>query len=278
MLERRGDGRVYLYRCVRRDGRVVREYVASGAAALILAAEDEREREQARDRRRAGRERVRARIARLVWAEGRVVEACGRLDGAFAEAMAAAGFHKHKRQWRPRRRPGKGAAMAVPAAEQQQIRETVMDPQFQATLAEERARRLFEEAGPDVDRLIKHYGGKLPLEVRERLVRRLGADPNAREAVRREADRVRRELEGPAPTVVERLVAERAVIGWLHLAWCDRLAEAFADELERREVASHVDRIRARANRSYLHTLRSLELVRKAVAVGPVAAGGPGEP
>jgi hypothetical protein len=47
--------------------------------------------------------------------------------------------------------------------------------------------------------LIKKLGGKLAARVKDGLVERLSPDPVAREAVRREAEILRRDLEGPAP-------------------------------------------------------------------------------
>ncbi len=101
-LVRRG-GKTYLYRSVRRSGRVTSEYMASGAAAELIEAQ--------------------ARLDRIVNAGLRALppmdpEERGRLDeldrtldvlvadarGMAHDALAAAGYHQHKRgEWRRRR-------------------------------------------------------------------------------------------------------------------------------------------------------------------------------
>jgi len=63
----------------------------------------------------------------------------------------------------------------------------------------EKARRLFD-AADDVPALIEKLGGKLARRVQERLVERLSSDPLVQESIRREAEILRRELEGDRPT------------------------------------------------------------------------------
>jgi hypothetical protein len=94
------NGRPYLYRSVRRDGRVTSEYVACGAAALLLAQgdrlihdmktialpEDPEERQQRDELERA--------------LDTLAADARARAHAALIEA----GYHQHKRgEWRRRR-------------------------------------------------------------------------------------------------------------------------------------------------------------------------------
>jgi hypothetical protein len=138
------------------------------------------------------------------------------------------------------------------------------DPKaFEAARQAEKARRLFE-AADDVPALIERLGGRLAARVRERLIERMSSDPTIREALRREAEILRRDLEGPNPTVIERLVVERVMVGWLAAAWCDLLFDTFAVDLVDREVAAHVARLRNAADRNYLASLKCLALVRRA--------------
>jgi hypothetical protein len=97
-LVRRG-GKVYLYRSIRRGGRVTSEYVASGPMAELIAEKDRRVRAlgrlsapvDARERRR--------------WEElDRALDALvADARGLAHAALTEAGFHEHKRQWRKRR-------------------------------------------------------------------------------------------------------------------------------------------------------------------------------
>lgn len=95
---RNGRGRYYT-RSKRIGGRVVREYIGTGAIADLAAALDAEE--------RAEREEARAAL-RAEHAEAReVTEVLSDLEAVTRHAvfnvLHAEGFHRHKRQWRRRR-------------------------------------------------------------------------------------------------------------------------------------------------------------------------------
>ncbi len=97
--ETRNDRGHYYTRSRRIDGRVVREYVGCGQKGELAAAADaarRAEREAERAAIRAEQERIRA-AERVLIDLGRTVDlvTCG--------ALLAAGFERHKRQWRHRR-------------------------------------------------------------------------------------------------------------------------------------------------------------------------------
>jgi hypothetical protein len=109
----------YLYSYRRAGGRVVRGYVTSGPAALALAAERERLRTskavlelkllriQRRARRAKARARAEIRDFRASWVafDLEVGAVFGAVEAVFRAAMAASGYHLHKRhEWRRRRR------------------------------------------------------------------------------------------------------------------------------------------------------------------------------
>ena len=96
--ERRGGG-LYYYRSERENGRVRKRYVGRGEVAQLVAHADETRRAVRERRRRDER-------AELERARG-ISEAGAGLDAA-AEALAraemvAAGYHRHKGEWRRRR-------------------------------------------------------------------------------------------------------------------------------------------------------------------------------
>src|SRR4051794_20329742 len=115
----RGD-RPYYYQTRREGDRFTCRYVAGGATALAFAAiadhlrdeeqehrrecreADQRARDLARQRRRVERERWLARSQGQRDQEAEVVAALDRVQGVIDAAMVAAGWHKHKRQWRRR--------------------------------------------------------------------------------------------------------------------------------------------------------------------------------
>ncbi len=94
------DGRPYLYRSVRRGGKVTSEYRGSGLDIVLI------DRLEAIDRQRAedAREDWTAEVERME-AEDRDVEAWFARVGVVADAaLLAAGYHQHHRgEWRRRR-------------------------------------------------------------------------------------------------------------------------------------------------------------------------------
>lgn len=90
------DGRKYYYRSRRIEGRVVKEYVASGQAAENAAKRDKEAREQRRIQRKET-EQLEAELAKVT----QVVEAISeRSEVLLAASLLTAGFHQYKSEWR----------------------------------------------------------------------------------------------------------------------------------------------------------------------------------
>jgi hypothetical protein len=97
--------------------------------------------------------------------------------------------------------------------------------------------------------------------VAEQLIARSFADQPARQlAVLARMKEVQADLEGPDPTPIEKLLAERAALAWLDLHIRDLLVLQAA---ETPDLADHLDRLRHRASGRYLAALKSLASVRK---------------
>ena len=125
-----------------------------------------------------------------------------------------------------------------------------------------RLRELFLRHG---EQLVALAGGDLADRVRQVLIRRAVPSDAAleRAAFVQRLERIREELAGPAPTPIERLLAERAAVCWLDAYLADLLvAGRFGDELAGTEAAN-LDRYRDRAHRRYLAALKTLSQVRK---------------
>src|SRR5262245_56131522 len=94
------NGRPYLYRSVRRDGRVTSEYVASGIDARLTAALEADE----RDGREFDREQARAERREADALERALDEMADRARALARDALTAAGYHQHHRgEWRRKR-------------------------------------------------------------------------------------------------------------------------------------------------------------------------------
>jgi len=126
--------------------------------------------------------------------------------------------------------------------------------------------RHFLDARPQ---LWQHYGD-VAAHAREAWVRVIAGDDLAlREATARKAEDMARELAGPEPTVVERLLAERAVLCWLQLAHADTLAAQSLSQS--RQLAVFWAKRQAGAHRRYLTSLAALVTLRRLL---PCTSGG----
>ena len=84
-----------------------------------------------------------------------------------------------------------------------------------------------------------------------------------REALTRQVAVLEREIAGPSPSVLERLLAERIVVCWLELNYLE-LALTSKGERPLRQ-AEYYDRRKDRAHRRYLSAIRSLATIRRLV-------------
>jgi hypothetical protein len=94
------NGRAYLYRSVRRGGRVTSEYMAGGIDAQLIDALEADEREW----KRFDREEVRNERKQADDLERALDELAERARDLARDALTAAGYHLHHRgEWRKRR-------------------------------------------------------------------------------------------------------------------------------------------------------------------------------
>jgi hypothetical protein len=108
---------------------------------------------------------------------------------------------------------------------------------------------------PEGARLFFDLAGR----VRAALSRKFGGDDwLAKELRERELNRLRAELLGPAPTAIERLLAERVAIGWLEVHTAEYQL-AVTDSRYRGHWQKQVDH----AHRRFLSALRLLTAVRR---------------
>jgi hypothetical protein len=96
------NGRPYLYRSVRRGGRVTSRYSGSGTDALLIAVLEDIE----RDERRCELEEIRAERREVDDLERALDELADRARAFARDALTAAGYYQHDRgEWRKRRVP-----------------------------------------------------------------------------------------------------------------------------------------------------------------------------
>jgi hypothetical protein len=109
--------------------------------------------------------------------------------------------------------------------------------------------------------LWQHYGN-LAGHAREAWIRLISADDLAlKESTSRKVQDLERELAGPEPSVVERLLAERAALCWLQLAHADALAAQSLSQS--RHLGDFWAKRQAGAHRRYLTSLAALVTLRR---------------
>ena len=108
---KRINGREYYYRSEREGGRVTTTYLGAGDMGRLseildaeLRAEREAEREAVRVEREAEREEARVAREEADAEEWAVAEWFDGVQAVADATMVAAGFHKHKGQWRRKRK------------------------------------------------------------------------------------------------------------------------------------------------------------------------------
>jgi hypothetical protein len=109
--------------------------------------------------------------------------------------------------------------------------------------------------------LWQHFGD-LAVHAREAWLRVISADDLAlKESTARKAENLVRELAGPEPSVVEKLLAERAVLCWMQLAHADALAAQSLSQS--RQQADFWAKRQSGAHRRYLTSLAALVTLRR---------------
>jgi hypothetical protein len=93
------NGRRYYYRKVRRGGRVFSVYEGSGVGAVLAEEQDATERATRRRETRT----LRAELAEHDAIDEKLDRAWKIVERTAHEALEAAGYHSHKREWRLRR-------------------------------------------------------------------------------------------------------------------------------------------------------------------------------
>jgi hypothetical protein len=119
-------------------------------------------------------------------------------------------------------------------------------------------RAMFREDGPP---LVEFLGNMAAIVERALLAGMFGTNLAAKEALVLKLAHLRKELGGPNPSPIERLLAERAAFCWLTVYEYER-QYANSRNLPPKQAEHHQRRIDA-AHRRYLSSLKTLATVRK---------------
>lgn len=268
-LEHR-NGRVYYYRSRRIGKRVRKEYQGAGYPATLMAQLDGIDRDR---KDYADWEKQEKRERRRKWCAG-LREALGRANQIIADALSAAGWHQHKREWRKRR----GVTMTTDLATvigtwTPDVLERQAGPLAQdvANKAAKGDRSTLPAVRQYLDNpaAVALWGdpGRTVLERWVKLYAR--TDLVTEEAMFRHAQALRESLTGPNPTALDALLAERVVLAWVTLSvlegWQARMVQGWIEkptvkpETMLNVFAPHVDY----AHRQFMAACRTLAKVRR---------------
>jgi hypothetical protein len=284
------NGRCYLYRTVRRDGRVVREYLGCGPVAELAAERDALERRRAAYAAIDARAELAAYRAEIDGLARAVDPADGLLKEAVAILLAADGYHRPRRnRWRKRRRPVMASELRKLdkdlAALIERVKETGIVPagarpdpliRCEAPATDPAAVELFararaaEAGGPttgQVEQVIRDRGwvawiGDIGRQATLQLIAQVtDLDPVWGAGVRARVIDLRRELLGPDPSPADELIVRRVVNAWLVVSRLE-LEQVHRRPRDLRE-AEVLDRAVSRAQRRLLEAVQALEAVRR---------------
>ena len=251
------------YESVREGGRVVSRYRGRGLAAAAMARLEANERLLRARERQQEAERWRRERERLEALDARLDELLAEMQLWAAAAMRLAGWKLHHRGWRR-----KGAPMGMATAASRHEGLPVPTDQAGITALLKRARQGDETTANAVRAIMMAdperagcCGGDLALQAEQSLLRVVGKNIAYREAALAGLDLIRKELEGPAPTVLERLLCSRVATCWLQAHMADiKIAQMGNVRLN---VGRYHEEQRDRAHRRFLAACRTLAQVRQ---------------
>lgn len=270
---REGRGRYYT-RSFKIAGRVHRQYVGSGYLGEAAAKADA----DARAEWKAVAEVLRAIRAEHEGADAPLAAFNRAVEALTRAALHAAGFQQHHRgDWR-RKRKGKAALEAKEEPHRTSVNSAVVNTEPGDLVEGNRALTdvMRQASAGDEDALARvtkfldavpgAYGAIADLSIgAERAWVKLvaGDDPLLRTVLQRTLAELRREVEGPTPTPLEHLLAERVVVTWLAVQHADAEAAEFFGEGGTLAQAGYHQERQERAQRRYLASIQALARVRR---------------
>lgn len=279
---------VYLYTSVRRAGRVVTRYEASGEQAIKLAwirktlGEELRQVRRAHQRREAASRQTRRldRVARReqradrLAVEGKVDDFVKLVDELYHLSMYLTGHYLHHREWRmSKRNCGHNDEELV--KEKTAGLEKVLVCAFNEggmSKAWETVRESLESSLPAdtatsiLNRIAELVGDPARNVFNAMLDYYCGDDVIKRDCIERQVAAQRTELVGKDPSRLRQLMIECFLVCWLDYALCSEVYFNFMLQKDRPiTTGDFLDRARDRAARRLVHACKALSLVQREV-------------
>ena len=253
------NGRSYLYRRVRKGGKVTSEYAGSGDFATLAGRLEALEREE---RRRELAEERNERD-RLEAEDSPVAEMFHRVEIIARAAREAAGYHRHRRsEWR-KRRTMKDAPKSDPS--KVHTRE-ILD---RAQAGDETTRPIIREWLATRPALLKELD---IATIAEDVLLKSACGKNivSQEVLARDLRALADKLAGPDPSPIEHLLARRAAACWYAVNVYEK---QYADSKEATlKMGTYLQERIDRAHRRLMASLKTLATVRRLARRGPLVA------
>jgi hypothetical protein len=113
--------------------------------------------------------------------------------------------------------------------------------------------------------VVEFTGDIARMAMRTLIDKHCGRNLLIKEGLTRKLRAMRVELVGESPAPLERLLAERVIVGWLHLSYLE--ADYAGQDSMALELAMHYQRSMTLAQRRYLSAIKMLVQVRKAMGL-----------
>lgn len=262
--ETRNNKGKYYTRSVRLGGRIIREYVGSGAVAQAEAEADA----QARHQREQARQADRAVQARWETQETITREFSAAVEALLRQMLRRAGYHRHHGggEWRKRRQTQDMTSKDM-AIQEQAIRAARV-PETQDERSEFLSRALGgdQAAVPMALAILRRYPKELILNVsspRQALVELWATGPMPRQLIANEYDARLAAVAGPDATPLELVLVERVVVSQMQVSKFEREYTRNIENTIGTSMADFMERRLDRAHKRLLSAVKTLAQVRR---------------
>jgi hypothetical protein len=237
------------------DGKGRTQYLGCGPVAKALA--------RLAELRRQRRLEIAAELREIKSLERAVIEFYNNVRGLSDAWLRSTGHYCHHGEWR-RTGPFTRRNMVISEKTDEttdakkQRRQGTSEEIGEAIEAENQRRKLEAE---NIAKLKEKYDTFAAGMIIEKIVSKITDDGCRREELGREAAALGRELAGPAPTAIEKVLAERVMVCRMDVLFCDVLV--YCDMGDPIDLLEHYQSRQDRSCRRYLRAIEALARCRK---------------
>lgn len=266
--ESRGGQRRYYTRSRREGGRVVREYLGTGATAEAISQLDTLD----RDRRRLNAESDHREQAQWTQAGNGLKDFCRLVSEIAADALMLAGYHRHARgEWRKKRggTMSKSTDLASDAVRSEKEIRAVSIPEDAAGQLALISRAIHGDKKAEAGAIaaLRKHPDLFHINYADAFAATVdlagGGSPVRQEIIRNELTTLAREAVGPSPSPLEKILAERVAVCQMQLSIWERDYATSMGKGMSISLSEFKQRKIETAHRRLLSSIKALAQVRK---------------